>query len=159
MKISLIILLSTIINYASFGQKHFKAVFYPTSIIVNGVLQQNDTISTRLNANKKSRVVLWEDEQNKFSILYKIKSSKRKIITKARTEIFTNGKWQKAKLKIRFIERRFLKISRWTSSSRSTGLNKSITTKQKTSVRINRIFTSNDGKKIEIIGYFELTLN
>ncbi len=135
------------------AQESYNAFFYPDSILINGKNQIIDTVSNNLSSNGKTRFIIWENELNKLSVLYKVKTSDKKLKTKSRIEIYKNGKWVKAKFRIRLIERRFLRMSRWTSKGKSTKSSRTLS--MKTGFPVNRIFEGDNGDKIEIYGYFQ----
>jgi hypothetical protein len=137
-----------------FGQKRYKCFFYPESIIVDGFEQTLDTTKGYFRPNTTSRVIIWENEFNKVSVLCKVKSNKRRIVTKERTEIFKDGKWKKAKLRIRLIERRFLNISRWTSKGWST--KSSMVTSSKSGINIKETYLGEENQYVELTGYCEI---
>jgi hypothetical protein len=82
-----------------------------------------------------------------------VKTTDKKLKTKSRIEIYKNGRWKKAKFRIKLIEKRFLRMSRWTSKEWTTI--SSMILSHKSEFNIKKLFEGDKGEKIEVYGRFE----
>lgn len=125
-----------------------KVSFYPTQLTIDGINVPIDSTSTKIKLNSKSRLIIWESEELKLSVLCEIKKTKKRCSKKMRIETFRNGRWRKSKFKL-FYDRPAMKLTRWDKWGYTKGIDKGAS---KSSIPVKKVLVNAKGQTIEIIG-------
>ena len=154
MKFKILIYLIISIGFGAHSQITFKAYFYPDTIKVNNKTLNIDTTSFEIKDNGETRLILWENQENKVSMSFKVRNTEKKIKVKSRVEIFRKGRWEKEKMKVKmFHEAHLIKVYKWSSNFvmfHTEGV------KPESGADIRETFIGDNGELILVVGYFKV---
>ena len=97
---------------------------------------------------------MWENGENKLSVLFKVHTSDKRIKIKSRVEEFKKGRWRKSSLKIDYYHDLIPSgLTRWSTNYKLFYFDKG---RAESGLSINRQFENEVGEIIEITGYVKI---